>query len=210
MTNQLYGVHYFKTTSPDTYEPDNSQLYFFKSYIGEHEIKVENGDCVYYLSEDLKWAHVQKGPCHLQSKHLATVIRGYMHPDATYSLDGVTTLPYVNGCSTKQIFPPIRPGDPTLQFLRVPPFSKEQDHHIHSTYRVVLILEGRGHSIVGLKEKHESTTLEPGTVCVFEPMSPHHFETNGDRPLVALPLHVFSAVGPQEKNHPMFNGTITI
>ncbi len=210
MSDRLFGVHYFDSQTVSTCEPGTDQLYFFQAFTGHQVIEVSKGDCIYYFSEDLKTAIVRKGPCQVASFHLATIVRGYMHPDAQYSLEGTTTLPYVNGCSTKQIFPPLRPGDPTLQYLKVPPHSKEQEHHIHPTYRVVLILEGTGKSIVGLENHNTVTALNPGTVCVFEPMSPHHFETDTDQPLIAVPLHIFSSVGPGEKNHPMFNGTINI
>lgn len=88
--------------------------------------------------------------------------------------------------------------------------SKEQEHHIHSTFRVVLILEGQGKSIVGIENKNIVTDLKPGSVCILEPMCPHHFETDTNQHLVAIPLHIFSSVGAIEKNHPMFNGTIII
>ena len=209
-TNKLFGAYYFNTNIPTIYESDLSQLYYYKTYIGKHKIEVEKGDSVYYFDETLNAAFVKSGPCSLTSLHLATVIRGYMHPDAMSSLAGVTTLPYINGCSTKQIFPPVRLGDPTLQYLKIPPFSKEQDHHIHSTARIVLILEGRGKSIVGVEQKHVTTDLYPGIVCVLDPMSPHHFETHTEEPLIAVPLHIYSSVGVLERNHPMFNGTVII
>lgn len=208
--SELYGVHYFLTDQKTTFSSSGDQLYFFTSYIGAHSIKVALGDCVYYFDEALKSACVKKGPCELESAHLATVVRGYMHPDAQHALAGVTTLPYVNGCSTKQLLPPLRPGDPTLQYLKMPPNSHEQQHHVHSTFRVVLILEGEGKSVVGLGENATARELKPGMVCIFEPMSPHHFETTTSSGLVALPLHIFSSVGAGEHNHPMFNGTIKV
>jgi mannose-6-phosphate isomerase-like protein (cupin superfamily) len=210
MTNKLFGAHYFQTKSPSIYESDTNQLYFFKSFIGKHIIEVETGDCIYFFDKNLKFAQVKKGPCKIESIHLATIVRGYMHPEASISMEGVTTLPYVNGCSTKQLFPPLRLGDPTLQYLKMPAFTKEQEHHIHSTFRVVLILEGSGKSIVGIENKNIITKLEPGSVCILEPMCPHHFETDTEKPLIAVPLHVFSSIGSIEKNHPMFNGTVII
>lgn len=210
MTNETFGAYYFQTKLPSTFKSDLNQLYFFESFIGNHTINVAPGDCVYYFDKELKFAKVKKGPCEIESIHLATVIRGYMPPEASVSMTGVTTLPYVNGCSTKQLFPPIRLGDPTLQYLKMPAFSKEQEHHIHSTFRVVLIIEGFGKSIVGIENKNIITELKPGSVCILEPMCPHHFETDTEKPLVAIPLHVFSSVGSIEKNHPMFNGTIII
>lgn len=210
MTNELFGVHYFNTQTPTIYESDTNQLYYYKTYIGTHEIEVERGDSVYYFDIELEHALVKSGPCTIRSHHLATVIRGYMHPNAMCALKGVTTLPYINGCSTKQLFAPLRLGDPTLQYLNIPPFSKEQNHHIHSTARVVYILKGHGKSIVGVEQKNIETELKPGMVCVFEPMSPHHFETDTADPLIVVPLHIFSSVGALEKNHPMFNGTVII
>lgn len=210
MTNELFGVHYFNTQTPSVFESDTNQLYYFKSYIGKHSIEVEKGDSVYFLDQTLEQAIVKSGPCVVESHHLATVIRGYMHPDAMCALKGVTILPYINGCSTKQLFPPMRLGDPTLQFLKIPPFSKEQDHHIHSTARVVYILSGKGKSIVGVEQKNITTELKPGMACIFDPMSPHHFETDTEEPLIVVPLHIYSSVGALEKNHPMFNGTVII
>ena len=210
LSNTTFGAHYFDTKNIDEYESDLNQLYFFKSYIGQHRIQVEKGDCVYYFDDTLKKAIIIKGPREIESKHLATVIRGYMHTEASINLEGTTTLPYVNGCSTKQLFPPLRIGDPTLQYLKMPPYSREQEHHIHSTFRVVLILAGHGKSIVGLDNKNIITDLSPGSVIILEPMCPHHFETDTEDSLIAIPLHIFSSVGPLEKNHPMFNGTVTV
>lgn len=210
MNNKLFGAHYFDVENPQVFESSNEQLYFFRTYIGNHSIEVELGDCIYFFDKELKNSIIKKGPCKVSSRHLATVIRGYMHPEASISLKGVTSLPYVNGCSTKQLFPPIRQGDPTLQYLKMPPGSKEQKHHIHSTFRIVLILSGRGKSIVGMENENIKTELKPGTICILEPMCPHHFETYPDEYLIAIPLHVFSSVGILEKNHPMFNGTIPV
>lgn len=142
----------------------------------------------------------------IHSRHMATVIRGYMPEDKTTTIHQGTTLPYVNGCSTKQLFTAERPGDPTLQLLYMPPHTTEQAHHIHSTARVVYVLSGRGTSIVGIDSKIIRQTLVPGMVCVLEPMCPHHFETK-DEPLMCIPLHIYSSVGRQEWNHPMFHGT---
>jgi mannose-6-phosphate isomerase-like protein (cupin superfamily) len=74
----------------------------------------------------------------------------------------------------------------------------------------VLVLEGRGKSVVGLESTISERELKPGTVCVFEPMCPHHFETPFGEPLTVAPLHVYSAVPHLETNHPMFNGTFRI
>ena len=49
--------------------------------------------------------------------------------------------------------------------------------------------------------------LVPGTVCILDPMCPHHFETPYGQHIKVVPLHIFSSVGSLEAAHPMFNGT---
>ncbi|MCX7121724.1 MAG: cupin domain-containing protein [Gammaproteobacteria bacterium] len=203
----MYGSYYYDAGTNDIYEAKSTQSYYFKTYIGKHSIDIDFGDSLYYISDDKKEAYLKKGPAKISSLHCGTVIRGFMGSPVTASLTEGTVLPYVNGCSTRQIIYPQRLGDPTLQFLKIPAFSKEQAHHIHSSARVVYILNGSGESIVGMEGKSVSVKLETGMVCVIEPMCPHHFETPHGEHLEVVPLHVFSSVGSLETSHPMFNGT---
>ena len=201
-----YGVRFFAPGSHAVVEASPNNLYHYRAFVGVHEVTVETGDCIYYLGDDARSAVLRRGPARVASRHLATVIRGYMPEDKTTTIQQGTTLPYVNGCSTKQLFPAERPGDPTLQLLYMPPHTTEQLHHIHSTARVVYVMAGRGISVVGLGTHLFSHELSPGTVCVLEPMCPHHFET-GSEALQCIPLHVFSSTGRQELDHPMLTGT---
>lgn len=197
--------------------PDRSQivtaraqdLYFYTLYAGQHQLEIERGDCVFYLAEDKQSAHLRRGPILMDSNHFAVVIRGYMPENKSCGLSTQATLPYVNGCATRQIFPPERQGDPTLQLLDMPPFSSEQVHHIHSTVRAVYVLQGRGWCHVGMNKKSFRSELMPGQIILLEKMCPHHFETDEER-LIVMPLHVFSSVGALEKAHPMFQGTYQI
>jgi mannose-6-phosphate isomerase-like protein (cupin superfamily) len=202
----LFGVQYFEPNDNLVVEAKENDLYFFTTYVGQHNIDLERGDCAYYISADKKTAYLHRGPKQIDSAHVATVIRGYMPENKSCEIVTKTNLPYVNGCSTKQVFAPDRVGDPTLQILDIPPYSSEQAHHIHSTVRVAYILSGTGRSIVGMNDKNIVEDLYPGKVVVLEKMCPHHFETDGDH-LIVLPLHVYSSVGGLENNHPMFNGT---
>jgi len=203
---QLYGVEYFDPGTSAIVEARSDDLYYFKTFVGEHKISVEKGDSVFYLSEDEITAYIKCGPANVTSHHIATVIRGYMSEDKSSTITRKTNLPYVNGCSTKQVFSPERLGDPTLQLLDIPPYSAEQAHHIHSTVRVAYILSGTGRSIVGMGEHYVTEKLYHGKTVILQKMCPHHFETDGEH-LIVLPLHVFSSVGMLENNHPMFNGT---
>jgi mannose-6-phosphate isomerase-like protein (cupin superfamily) len=203
---KVFGVRFFGPGSNTVVEARPTNLYHYRAFIGVHEVAVEAGDCVYYLGDDARSASLRRGPTRVASRHLATVVRGYMPEDKSTTIQQGTTLPYVNGCSTKQLFPAERPGDPTLQLLYMPPHTTEQVHHIHSTVRVVYVLSGCGVSVVGIGNHTVTHELSPGMVCVLEPMCPHHFETSSE-PLLCTPLHIFSSTGRQELDHPMLYGT---
>ncbi len=203
---EAWGVRFFGAQSETVAEARSTNLYHYRAFIGVHQVTVETGDCVFYLGDDTRSASLRRGPARIVSRHLATVVRGYMPEDKSTTIHQGTTLPYVNGCSTKQLFPPERPGDPTLQLLYMPPHTTEQVHHVHATVRVVYVLSGRCMSVVGLGSRTVRHELSQGMVCVLEPMCPHHFET-GDEALLCTPLHVFSSTGRQELEHPMLHGT---
>ncbi len=206
---QLFGVRYFESGVREVVASHPFDAYTYKTYFGSHRIEVEQGDSVWYLDDNGRTAKVSNGPCGVDSAIWATVIRGYrVMGDRAVSLSTNSNLPYVNGCSTWQVFPPDRPGDPTLQHLKIPPYSSEQAHHIHSTVRIVYVLEGHGYSKVGMRGNYVMQELKPGMLVVLEKMVPHHFETPQGEWLSVIPLHVFSALpGGIENNHPMFNGT---
>lgn len=206
--SEKFGVRYYAPDDAAFYESPDDHLYQFKVYKRPGQVSVERGDSLLYVNGD-DVAHWIGGvvSLNLTGCKIAVVLRGYTPTERTATLRGRTVLPYVNGCSTRQIFPPERLGDPTLQLLDIPPYSAEQAHHIHSTVRVVLILAGRGRSIVGMEGAQVVTELLPGMVCILDPMCPHHFDTPQGEHLVCAPLHVFSSVGSLEHNHPMWNGT---
>lgn len=201
------GMTYFGSGSVGNKRSEDCDAYFYETFVGSHNIEVMQGDCVFWLSDDKKTAHLQRGKAQIKSRHFATMVRGFAPEDKTSTIKGKTVLPYINGCSTKQIFPPDRPGDPTLQLLMIPPHSSEQQHHIHSTARCVYVLSGKGVCVLGVGNT-KRVPLEEGGVCVFNPMASHHFETT-DESLIVLPVHVWSST-EEEHNHPMFNGTFRI
>lgn len=192
-------------------ENTTSQIYdqyYFEMWTGRKKIKIQQGDCCFYLSRDKQIAHVARGPIEIESNHFATLIRGYAPPTKSAEIITTTNLPYINGCSTRQIFAPERPGDPTWQMLKIPKKVREQKHHIHPTARIVYVLEGQGLSIVGTPGYLKKTVLRAGMTCILNPMVPHHFETTTSE-LIVLPVHVWSSIPGLDFNHPMFNGTLT-
>lgn len=202
-----YGAHYWYGEDAAGHlighGPDD--LYAYR-VCGKTEIlKVGQNETAYVIDADGNFHCVTDRTMH--NIKFACVILGYIAPNALRSGERLdTNLPYVNGCSTEQIFPPIRAGDPTMQLLYIPPYTAEQAHHIHSTVRAVYVLSGKGVSVVGQEGATATNELVPGAVCVLEKMAPHHFET-GKEGLRVIPVHVFSSIGGGEYNHPMFNGT---
>lgn len=198
-------VWYFPAGHVGRHEAPDDESYHYDLFMGPADVVVYKGDCVYWL--DLPHtARLDVGPTVVKSDAFAVVIRGFKPEPATARFGcKLPVLPYVNGCSTSELFRPPRLGDPTLQRLLIPGGSSEQAHHIHSTSRIVYVLRGRGVSVVGM-DSPTRTDLLPGMVCVLQPMVPHHFETPGGEPLEVLPLHVWSSTSG-ESNHPMFRGT---
>lgn len=200
-----YGAKYL---TEGEVESGPHELYYFRAMVGKN-LRIEDthhGDSCWIVDCKTNTASVKSGKA-VASEGMIIELRGYAPPQAQVELSRGTHLPYVNGCSTRQLLPPIRQGDPTLQFLRIPAYSKEQAHHIHSTVRVVYVLRGRGVSVVGMEGKSAKTELLPGMMVVLDPMSPHHFETPQGDHLEVVPFHVYSSVGALESGHPMFNGT---
>ena len=205
-----YGAYYFQPNEILTYQSKENEMYSYKAHIGKTEIKSKkDGGSHIFVSDDKERAIWQRNQDEVfTSNYLAIELPAYQCGTKTSTLDIKTNLPYVNGCSTRQIFPPERVGDPTLQYLSMPPHTIEQMHHIHPTARVVYVLSGFGYSIVGQSGKETETELKEGMTCILDPMCPHHFRTE-DQYLNVLPMHIFSSTPPSlEQNHPMYNGTV--
>lgn len=206
---ELFGVQYHHISTSNIITSPLGDAYYYRVFVGPHKIQIEPGDCVFYINQSQDTALVQRGPITIESPHWATVIRGFAPENKSSEIRHGSNLPYVNGCSTRQVFPAERPGDPTLQLLRIPPYTKEQAHHIHSTARVVFVLSGRGTSVVGMKDKMVHTELRPGVICILDKMCPHHFETQEEW-LTVLPVHIWSSFGDAEHHHAMKAGTFML
>jgi len=184
---------------------DSSELYQHRIYIGQNLIKLDKRCSYWYLDESAVYC-CSGDESFLKSTFMCVEIFGYTPENKMSTFSKGTDLPYINGCSTKQLIPVVRPGDPTFQMLVIPAGTSEQVHHIHATSRIVYVLEGEGKSIVGTSNRNISYPLKKGDVIILGKMIPHHFETS-DKDLIVLPLHIFSSIAAEEFNHPMFNGT---
>jgi len=194
---------FYHTSEPTIVESKEFDLYAYRVYIGKHVVPVDKFNSYWYIKDNTVIAGTSTEP--IESNELCVEIFGYRPETRSSTFSKYTDLPYINGCSTKQLINPNRVGDPTWQMLLIPPFTSEQKHHIHSTVRVVYVESGRGTSHVGASGKTTDYPLEKGMVLILDKMIPHHFSTQ-DESLIVLPLHIFSST-PYENNHPMFNGT---
>lgn len=203
MVGVKYEVHVLEKGTKEPFKSNPDDLYSYRVDYSGKEVKVEEGDTAWWI--DGHTARVLRGPDTVHTKAPVTIIRGFAGRDQKVDIRGGTNLPYINGCSSEQIIPPVRPGDPTMQLLYIPPHAREQAHHIHATARVVTVLEGRGKSIIGM-DGGTTLDLEPGMLIILDRMVPHHFETE-DEALLVAPIHIWSST-PLEQGHPMFYGTI--
>lgn len=185
-------------------ESQHHDLYSYRVYTGPQKIETSKFNSYWYIKDDTVISMSGTGEA-IDSSKVCVEIFGYTPETRTSTFARYTDLPYINGCSSKQLINPNRIGDPTWQMLMIPPFTSEQEHHIHSTVRVVYVLAGKGKSHVGSDGHVVNYDLLPGQVILLDKMIPHHFSTE-DSELIVLPLHVFSST-LDEHNHPMFNGT---
>jgi len=191
---------FFPADKKFLHESPEEEPYQYK--VTSSPVEIQAGDSAWYVQNDT--VHVIRGPAEVDSGH-CVVIRGYAPANRSASLRGGTNLPYVNGTSSETLIAPQRPGDPTAQLLFMPAHTSEQQHHIHSTTRVVKILKGRCSAIIGMPEKYDTVPLTAGDTIVLSRMTPHHFATD-DSYFLCMPIHIWSAVR-DESAHPMAFGT---
>lgn len=191
------------------YESGLSDLYQYKVFPQGYKVLPNKYSSYWYINNRhvgcISGQELLDDPSAIKDSILCVEIIGYTPEARTSSYQKGSDLPYVNGCASKQLVAPNRLGDPTWQYLSIPPGSMEQNHHIHSTARVVYVLSGEGTSIVGMPSVQQEYKLQAGMVLILPKMVPHHF-TAGDEGLAVIPLHIFSST-QLEHNHPMMAGT---
>lgn len=197
-------IKILNSASSAIHASSTNDLYQYKVYVGKHTINTNNLSSYWYIKDNMAICYT--GTTEIVSNHVCVEIIGYTPETRSSTFSKGTDLPYINGCSSKQLIPAVRPGDPTFQMLFIPPQTSEQAHHIHATPRVVYVADGKGRSIVGNGGKHDTYPLNKGDVIILNKMVPHHFITD-EESLTVLPIHIFSSIAAEEFNHPMFNGT---
>lgn len=111
-------------------------------------------------------------------------------------------LCYIDNCSTSQLVPPVRLGDPTIQLLVFPP-NVDQTFHIHPTIRLGFVHSGKGYCKLGTSKK---VSLSAGDAFYLPERLIHGFVSESE-PLVVIAYHPDSDVGPTDQSHPMLSRT---
>ena len=111
-------------------------------------------------------------------------------------------LRYIDGCSDTLLVSPVVVGDPCLNFLYLPPGTR-QSEHVHPSVRIGMIASGAGTCCTPSGD----IPLSPGTVFVIPADGQHSFHTDDDE-LRVIAWHPDSDFGPAHHDHPMINRTI--
>ncbi|HAS45102.1 MAG TPA: hypothetical protein DCS93_31760 [Microscillaceae bacterium] len=111
-------------------------------------------------------------------------------------------LQYIDGCTDTLLISPVILGNPCLNLLHIPP-QVFQSQHTHPSFRVGIIVSGKGACIT----PEETFELHPGQVFYIPKDSIHSFKTT-DQALRVIAYHPDSDFGPTHEDHPMINRTI--
>jgi quercetin dioxygenase-like cupin family protein len=112
-------------------------------------------------------------------------------------------LRYIDGCSDSLLVPPVRRGDPCLNFLHFPT-DIVQTPHVHPSVRTGVVLRGEGVCVV---PGADPIALRPGVTFVIPTNATHSFNTESST-MDVIAFHPDSDVGVTDDDHPMVNRTI--
>lgn len=111
-------------------------------------------------------------------------------------------LRYIDGCTDTLLVAPVMLGDPCLNLLHLPPWTR-QTRHTHPSLRAGLIIHGEGFCVCPKRR----IPIASGQVFVIEAGEAHSFHTD-ESELLVLAYHPDSDFGPTHECHPMVNRTI--
>ncbi|HLD12520.1 MAG TPA: cupin domain-containing protein [Candidatus Nanoarchaeia archaeon] len=113
-------------------------------------------------------------------------------------------LKYIDGCTDTLLVPPVRKGDPCLNYLHFP-LKVVQTPHTHPSVRTGMIYKGEGECI--LPEENKIIPLIHGNAFVIKTNTVHSFNTT-HLAMDVIAYHPDSDVGMTDVDHPMINRTI--
>jgi quercetin dioxygenase-like cupin family protein len=112
-------------------------------------------------------------------------------------------LRYIDGCSDSLLVPPLRKGDPCLNYLHFPEHIT-QTPHTHPSVRTGIVFRGRGECVI---PDAEAIPLRPMCAFVIPTNTVHSFNTTSEI-MDVIAFHPDSDAGMTDDDHPMINRTI--
>jgi quercetin dioxygenase-like cupin family protein len=175
----------------------------FYGYVHSGKAKVTSEQGVFYLSEGMYFCVHENIKVEGESQGLLIEQRDF---NAFFQIGGPVEsegrLRYIDGCTDSLLIAPPVLGNPCLNLLNIPP-GTFQSQHTHPSFRIGMILKGKGLCITPEGESQ----LMPGLMFVIPAHAIHSFKTE-DEELLIIAYHPDSDFGPTHENHPMINRTI--
>jgi quercetin dioxygenase-like cupin family protein len=149
------------------------------------------------------WFVAPEGALVKGGRGLAIVVPGYHGlRQLGGPLEATGRLRYMDGCSDTVLVAPPRRGEPCLNHLHVPPFTR-QTTHTHPSLRIGLVARGHGTCLT----PEGAQPLRPHVAWIIPPGLRHAFHTATEA-LDVIAWHPDSDVGPTDDDHPMRNRTL--
>lgn len=192
------SFHAWNNSSFETFE--NGTTF---GYVYEGCLKIESESGSFTLKEGMYFCIPGKGKITGNGKGILIFRREYL---GMFQLGGPIEndgrLKYIDGCTDSLLIPPVMKGDPCLNLLKIPRHTN-QTQHTHPSYRLGLVVKGRGECRV----PGQIFELEAGVPFYIPKDAKHSFFTE-DEDLFVIAYHPDSDFGPTHENHPMLNKTI--
>jgi hypothetical protein len=144
---------------------------------------------------------------HQHTECLQVEFRSYLGQTqwAEVSAEKCGRLSYIDGCSNTNVIAPLRNGDPCINYLYLPPGTR-QSAHVHPTVRVGMICGGNGAVHFWQNGQRQEMELKEGVKFLLPAFMKHCFHTEGSY-LSVLVFHPDSEGGPLDQANPMFTRT---
>lgn len=111
-------------------------------------------------------------------------------------------LKYINNCSNQELISPSVIYNPTIQYLFFPP-NIEQTAHIHHSFRLGLVVQGRGIAVAN----NQVIELTENKLFMLPAGENHYFQTF-DSEMSLVVFHPDSDIGPTDEVNNMMVRTV--
>jgi hypothetical protein len=146
------------------------------------------------------------GPATVRSEGYGMVSSAWQYTGANIfggPIERTGRLRYIDGCSDSLLVPPVRKGDPCLNYLHFPT-EITQTPHTHPSVRTGIVFRGRGECVI---PDAAPILLRPMCAFVIPTNTIHSFNT-GPEIMDVIAFHPDSDAGMTDDDHPRIKRTI--